>query len=184
MENMICNICLKEKSSEEFRRLTGLKNKFNKGCRECIAKSSARYNQNKEEMKAYQKAYRASHPDYQSLYRKQNLASKKDWENGMYDADPKFKWKKLSRERLRGLIRKSFEFETLLGCSFDEFKKHIESRWEPGMNWSNYGRGQGMWSLDHIKAIDHFEIGDESANHFTNLQPLWYSENSRKGSKL
>jgi hypothetical protein len=43
METLKCKVCQKDKNIEEFRRLTGLFNKFNKLCRECIAPHKARY---------------------------------------------------------------------------------------------------------------------------------------------
>ena len=107
-----------------------------------------------------------------------------------YAVDPHFKWKTKARQKLRdalyrsGLFAVLFEpsFVGLLGCSVKDFKKHVETQFEPGMTWENYGKGKGKWSIDHIKALDNSEIG-EKVNHFTNLRPMWYSENSRKGSK-
>lgn len=110
--------------------------------------------------------------------------------NEKYASDPHFKWKAKERQGLRdvlyrsGLLSDSFEeeFVSVLGCSVAAFKLHIESMFEPGMTWANYGKGVGKWSLDHRQALDKSEIGD-NVNHFTNLQPMWYSENSRKGAK-
>lgn len=72
-----------------------------------------------------------------------------------------------------------------LGCTGKEFRAHIESQFQDGMNWDNYGSGRGKWSLDHIIPLsiaktdeDAFQLG-----HFKNVQPLWFSENSRKGDK-
>jgi hypothetical protein len=73
----------------------------------------------------------------------------------------------------------------MLGCTIDELKAHIESLFKPGMTWANWSfRG---WHLDHIKPLEFFDLTDpeqlEQACHFTNLQPLWMSENLMKGRK-
>lgn len=73
-----------------------------------------------------------------------------------------------------------------LGCSIDEFKKYMESLFLPGMSWANHG--VNGWHIDHIRPLSSFDLSSESdiskACHYTNLQPLWASENIRKGNKL
>lgn len=66
-----------------------------------------------------------------------------------------------------------------LGCSLDEFRTHLESQFQPGMTWDNWGR-QG-WHIDHIRPLLHFDLKDEAqlrtVCHYTNLQPLWWRDN-------
>lgn len=70
---------------------------------------------------------------------------------------------------------KTFE---ILGCSFEEFKKHIERQFEPWMTWDNYGKYNGEfnfgWDLDHIIPISQAKTEEEiiKLNHYTNFQPL------------
>lgn len=186
METKTCSICDQTKNIEEFRRLTGLKNKFNKSCATCIDRPKARYAENKEQIKVYQRAYREQNKEYFSEYRKEWGKVNKDtlsaWENKRYDEDPTFKKIKTTRQKLRGLINKALEFEAVLGCSFEEFKKHIESKFKEGMSWSNWGKGDGKWSLDHIDPLSKMDSID-NANFYTNLRPLWCHENSKKGNK-
>ena len=65
-------------------------------------------------------------------------------------------------------------FDEVVGCSEDEFKKHIESQFTEGMSWDNWGapRGKGtsmtVWHIDHI-----VDVKDGGDNHYTNLRPLW-----------
>jgi hypothetical protein len=70
-----------------------------------------------------------------------------------------------------------------LGCSIEEFKIYIESKFKEGMSWDNWGR-RG-WHLDHIKPISSFNLLDKDqfleACNYRNLQPLWWYENFRKG---
>ena len=72
----------------------------------------------------------------------------------------------------------------LLGCTFDELKKHLESKFSDGMNWNNYGR-KG-WHIDHIVPCCFFDLTriDEQKKcfHYTNLQPLWAKTNLFKAS--
>src|SRR5690606_1090898 len=73
---------------------------------------------------------------------------------------------------------KSSKTEQILGCSFTEFKEHIESQFEDWMTWDNYGLYNGEekygWDIDHItpisSAINENEVVE--LNHYTNLQPL------------
>jgi hypothetical protein len=73
-----------------------------------------------------------------------------------------------------------------LGCSLEELKKHIESKWQSGMSWENYGTNG--WHIDHIIPLVSFNLADREqflrACHYTNLQPLWAEENLSKGGKI
>lgn len=79
--------------------------------------------------------------------------------------------------RYRGYSKKSKTYQ-ILGCSFEEFKLYLESKFEVWMSWDNYGKYNGElnfgWDIDHIipisKAITEEEI--INLNHFENLQPL------------
>lgn len=53
------------------------------------------------------------------------------------------------------------------------------------MTWENYGfKG---WHIDHITPLDSFDHTDEVQIHkawqYTNLPPLWWQENLRKGNR-
>jgi len=66
-----------------------------------------------------------------------------------------------------------------LGCGIIEFKAHIESQFREGMTWLNYGE----WVLDHKRAIGIKGLTEEEIIerlNFTNVQPLWFSENAKK----
>lgn len=86
------------------------------------------------------------------------------------------------RDHVTGLIRNPKKHKSilpLLGCSIDEFRLHLESKFQPNMTWEN--RGFKGWHIDHIKPLADFDLTDsnqlESACHYTNLQPLWWREN-------
>lgn len=69
-----------------------------------------------------------------------------------------------------------------IGCSIEEFKTYIESKWLIGMSWDNYGKNG--WHIDHVIPCCRFDfsIEDEIKKcfHFSNMQPLWAIDNMRK----
>jgi hypothetical protein len=69
-----------------------------------------------------------------------------------------------------------------LGCSIEEFRIYLESKFQEGMSWDNYGRDG--WHMDHILPLCRFDLSDEvqlkKACHYTNLQPLWAKDNLEK----
>lgn len=71
-----------------------------------------------------------------------------------------------------------------LGCTIKELKKHIESKFQPGMTWDNWSRDG--WHIDHVKPLSKFDLTDseqlKEACHYTNLQPLWAIDNLKKHS--
>jgi len=68
-----------------------------------------------------------------------------------------------------------------LGCSIEEFKKHLEKQFVKGMMWSNYGKGKDKWQIGHIIPFCVVDLTDRKqfleVCHYTNLRPLWHSEN-------
>lgn len=66
----------------------------------------------------------------------------------------------------------------ILGCSFEEFKSYLESKFEVWMTWDNYGLYNGTpnygWDIDHIIPVSSGITEDEilKLNHYSNLQPL------------
>ena len=75
-------------------------------------------------------------------------------------------------------IRKLSKTEIILGCSYEEFKTHLETKFEPWMNWDNRGLYNGElnygWDIDHIIPISLASTEEEiiKLNHYSNLQPL------------
>lgn len=66
----------------------------------------------------------------------------------------------------------------ILGCSYEEFKIYLESKFEPWMTWENKGIYNGElnfgWDIDHIVPLSTAETEKDiiRLNHYTNLQPL------------
>lgn len=85
-------------------------------------------------------------------------------------------------------IAKSARTVELVGCSIESFRMYLESLWEPGMSWENYGNHIGQWSIDHIIPCSLFDLSREDHQrycfHFSNMQPMWHSENCSKQNNI
>ena len=76
------------------------------------------------------------------------------------------------------VFSKTTRTHEILGCSFEEFKLYLESKFEVCMTWENRGMYNGElnygWDIDHkiplATAINEEDI--IRLNHYTNLQPL------------
>lgn len=93
------------------------------------------------------------------------------------------------RGRIRSLLtngRKSESSKKLLGCSVEQLKNYLESKFLPGMSWEN--RGLKGWHIDHIRPVASFDLSqpEEIARcfHYTNLQPLWAIDNLKKSDSI
>jgi len=102
--------------------------------------------------------------------------------------------KRLSR-RMSGAISRSLcgtkagrHWETLVGYTLNDLKKHLESLWAPGMNWKN--RGINGWHIDHVFPESRLVIDgpDDPTFRFCwsldNLQPLWSDDNIQKADSV
>ena len=73
--------------------------------------------------------------------------------------------------------------ERIAGCPVAQLAQHIESLFGQGMSWGNYGK----WELDHIQPCVRYDLSDITqvyqCFHYTNLQPLWRTDNRRKFTK-
>ena len=93
------------------------------------------------------------------------------------------------RARLSHLIRKGRAAKVesavrLVGCDFPQLMVHLESQFTKGMTWEN----RRLWEIDHIRPCKSFDLTkieqQRQCFHYTNLQPLWRTDNRRKSAKL
>lgn len=126
----------------------------------------------KEHLKEYRKKYNEKNIDY---IRERNNKRLKD--DPLYALTVSLRKNILKAFRKRGFDKGS-STQLILGCSFEEFKVYIESKWEPWMNWENRGLYNGEpnygWDIDHIKPLSIATTLEDvyNLNHHTNLQPL------------
>lgn len=84
--------------------------------------------------------------------------------------------------------KKSNKTVAILKYSFADFRKHIESQFEPWMNWDNHGNKADQWSIDHIIPVTVLitnSIRDPSIiNALWNLRPLRASVNTKRSNSI
>jgi hypothetical protein len=135
---------------------------------------------NREKIIAGVTSYRLNNPEKYREYRR-------DLQKRKLETNPQYKLSRILRRRLYNAI---FESKGVkigsaiqnLGCSLEVARQHLEALFKPGMTWDNHGE----WHIDHIRPLESFDLQDAEqlaqACHYTNLQPLWASENLAKGS--
>ncbi len=151
------------------------------------------YAKNKDKILEKQSSRKDLIAEYQKEYRKEyyteNRNRIKDKVNFRYRNDSAYRAKVLLRGRFRNWFKsmgmqKTGHVADLIGCTFEELCKHLESQFKPGMTWDN----QGDWHIDHIKPLALFDPLNsdhlKEAWHYTNLQPLWAVENWIKGDRI
>lgn len=146
---------------------------------------------NKEKIKEKAKLYKETNKEKiiqsNKLYRETNKEfvknSKKKYKNKMLKTNSFYRLKhnigNLIRHALKtNNFKKNTKTINILGCNYNEFKNHLELKFESWMNWDNYGLYNGElnygWDVDHIIPISEAktEEGILKLNHYTNLQPL------------
>ena len=121
-------------------------------------------------------------------YRKKRIKIKMEYNLKKYKTDINYNLKGRLRTRLstalRGNIKSKRTIELLGVPHMDFFKTWIECKFKEGMTWEN----RSLWHIDHIIPCSSFDLTkpEEQAKcfHYTNLQPLWASENLSKGNRI
>lgn len=148
---------------------------------------------NKDKIKAKNNEYYENNKDYWVEYRaKDNNESHNKYHRERKQNDPILKLIHNLRVRTSGAIKKFIggerEFKTLdlLGIETSEgFALHIESQFEEGMTFENYGT---EWELDHIFPIskidktDIFEV--KLITNYKNIRPSFKRDNRTKSAKI
>lgn len=150
-------------------------------------------NELKEYRSQWRKDDKRKHPEKYALIAKLARAKYKTRDRERHRirmaTDLNYRLANYLRSRVRYALKngqKSGSAVADLGCSISDFRSHIESRFQPGMSWSNWG--MHGWHLDHITPLVSFNLEERPqfliATHYTNMQPLWASDNLRKGHRL
>jgi hypothetical protein len=142
-------------------------------------KNNKYYLENTDKVKKIQKKYREENREILTLknreYTKKYKISKSS--DKLWILSSNIRSMMYNSFRNNGYSKKC-KTETILGCSFEDFKLYLESKFETWMTWDNKGRYNGKlnygWDVDHIIPLDTAETEDDiiKLNHFTNLQPL------------
>lgn len=202
-----CKSCMKEYRAANKKSLC-LKNKqYYEANIERLKERDKKYrDDNKEKLKEYYETNKDRIAEYQKGYYEENKDQRKKSNKEYYEAnkDQIREQKKVYRRvkystdvnyglivRIRGLIgvslrrqgySKKSRTHDILGCSYEEFKSHIENQFREGMSWEN----RDQWHIDHIIPVSYGMNEEEviALNHYTNLQPLWAEENKSKSNKF
>lgn len=185
----VCSKCKIQKAVELFPKDKSKKDGFHPNCKDCFKKYSKI---NSERKKEYNKIYRKLNEDnlkqYYHINKEQIIERIKKYNYNRRKTDYLFNFTcnvrsliRMSFKRGNNHFKKKSRTEDILGCSIEEFKKYIESKFTEGMSFKNYGK----WHLDHIKPISLATTEEEviELNHYTNFQPLWAIDNFKKGAK-
>lgn len=167
-EYKTCNKCNTEKEIEEFNIRKNSKDGYRDICKECSI--------NKVVRKIYKEKNKDILREKNKIYHKNRLIT-----------DPFYRSKIDARNIIRkalserGYTKKS-KTQEILGCSYIEFKNHIESQFQSGMSWEN----RNEWHIDHIVPLDFAKDENEilKLNHYTNLRPLFATENLSKSNSI
>jgi len=203
--NKTCKVCKLTKPITEFNPASSYKDKiyYRGECKSCNLLA-----QKSNEAKVAQKKYKSSDKakekrkllrntdEYRAKARISDhkrdadpIRKAKKHKNLMdrLENDPLFRLKHNMRNRVRNVFRskkwhKDNSTADFIGCSLEDLRKHIESKFVEGMSWDNYGE----WELDHIRALGNAIDSEDIFKrcHYTNLQPLWRIDNIKKSNKI
>lgn len=190
-----CKVCSNNKN-KEYREKNKDKEKlrkkeWNSKNKEKISEYNKNYKKiNKEKIKENNDSYYSLNKNkiniksknYRELNKEKIKVINRNYKNKRLKNDNLFKL----RHNIGNLIRNSFRCKfnknsktiEILGCTYEEFKEHLESLWQHWMNWDNYGLYNGEpnygWDIDHIIPQSSVNTEEEliKLNHYTNLQPL------------
>lgn len=189
METKVCTKCNTEKDVTEFysgrRRCKLCYNKHRKKStpeqrEEYNRRRKEKYYENHEEELEKSKLWKKRNPEKVVEYRRGYMSG---YEKKRMENDPLYNVSRTVRNLIKcsiyhkGFTKNSRTFE-ILGCSYEDFKLHIESHWEDWMNWDNYGLYNGKencgWEYDHIIPVSSAKCEEDiyKLNHYSNIQPL------------
>lgn len=136
------------------------------------------------------KQWRCNNPEKRRLIDKRYL-----------DKNPIRKLIKNMRTRIYTVLKRKGAHKTghlveQLGCTPEFLKQHLESQFHSyinergetiNMSWDNFGNGPGFWQVDHRIPLFSFDLvkpeEQSKANHYTNLQPLWFHNHNIKSQQ-
>jgi len=197
-----CNECLDTKPIEDFYEGRAK-------CKKCIIVRTLKYyTDDKERRKKYKRnnheEISKKNSEYHFENRDKKLKQHKEWYKKNYHTKvvpyqkeynkiPEVAAVRSLRQLLRDALnrvgtKKEKHSMEYVDYTPEEFRKHIESLWKPGMTWENHGQGDGTWQIDHTKEVRIFVdegITDPNiVNELNNLQPLWDEEHRKKSGEF
>jgi len=197
MNTKQCNTCESTKPLTSFGKLSSAKDGLNRRCKDCDREYRRGWvSRNKEHTKEYQKNYRLENQERNARHQREWLARNRDKRRAYMREyrknemkDPEKRILHNLRRRVNGAVLlkcRSAGTTTLLGAPIKVVRERIESLWESGMSWDNYGIDG--WHIDHIMPCASFDLScpeqQRACFNYKNLQPLWARDNASKGAKI
>ena len=133
--------------------------------------------------------------EYHKKWREENLdkwrETKRNYEKTRKSNDPIYKLIGNFRTAIYTVLKennvtKYGHYFEILGYQPEQLINHLESQFNDGMTWDNYGE----WHVDHKLPITYFKFNEVTDNEFKkcwsleNLQPMWGNENISKSNKI
>lgn len=191
-----CTNCKQHKEINEFYKNKVQKDGLQYHCISCLKsrdrkERDSKYSKSEKGKKARAKAWKKYSSKHEVIERRKELRKNQiKRENRQKDLkiafDPLHKLKCTVRGRLSSFLRsrglkKKYKMSEYLGCTPQELKLHLQKQFKEGMTWDNHGE----WHIDHIVPLSSTNVEEELYKlcHYTNLQPLWASENISKGNR-
>lgn len=185
-----CSQC-QEFKNEEFFSKNKCKSTGRQGiCKKCQNELRRKKYSPEDRRKKY-KENKERDLNQAKLWRKNNIDKyrkyQRKWANYRRSTDSSYALLHRLRNRLLIGIKhqkkvKLAKFFDLTGCSSEELKTHIESKFTKGMTWELLLKGKIV--IDHIKpccSFDFSKLEDQKACfHYSNLRPLWKEDNQKK----
>jgi hypothetical protein len=178
----VCIKCARRLPLDMFPKDTSNRLGFHYSCKDC-------YNEYRRE-KSHTEEYRAKNKEKSARFR----ATKEGREYMRAYGQKRLDENEQARMNLRlhNSLRKMIHRPTyngcmveLVGCSRKKFIDFMESQFEEGMSWDNYGK---IWHVDHIVPCSYFDLTDKDDQrvcfNWRNSQPLFSKENFSKGNTL
>lgn len=144
-----------------------------------------------ESFKRWTEKNREKRAEYYKLYyqinKEKKLSSQRTYFTHRRKIDTNFKLRMNLASRVKAVLvgdSKSKSTIELLGCSINELRTWLESQFQDGMTWDNYGQ----WHVDHVYPCAKFNLEQPYEQkicfNWFNLQPLWAKDNLIKGNKI
>jgi hypothetical protein len=148
------------------------------------------YSLNKEKIIEQHKGWvvenKEKRKEYLKNYRENNKTRRNQNNRNRMKNDPAFKFISYVRSLINNSLRrmdypKNKKTEEILGCSFNDFKSHLETQFAPWMNWDNRGNPKDgifelnkTWDVDHIIPLSTALTENEiiKLSHYSNLKPV------------
>lgn len=111
----------------------------------------------------------------------------RQWKRKKRESDPIYRLRESMRHRLYAATKmkgwsKCGSAAKVIGCGFEDLMNHIAKQFKQGMEWGNHGK----WEIDHVIPLASATSPERLLElcHYTNLQPLWKTENRQKWAKV